>query len=52
MKNVATILFVISLFSGPVALAYADCVSNGKSYPTGTVIDGFICAPNGKWVKV
>jgi hypothetical protein len=51
MKNIA-IIFVITLFAGTATLAYADCVSNGQSYPTGTVIDGFICKPDGKWVKV
>jgi hypothetical protein len=52
MKNLAIIFFVVTLLVGTAKLAYADCVSNGKTYPTGTVIDGFICTPDGKWVKV
>ena len=52
MKNIAVIFFVIALFTGIAPLAYADCVSNGKSYPPGTVIGGFICTPDGRWVRV
>lgn len=27
----------------------ADCVYNGRSYPTGTVIGPLVCQPDGTW---
>ncbi len=29
----------------------ADCVYDGRSYPTGTVIGPFVCQPDGTWKK-
>jgi len=31
--------------------AHAECYKDGVAYPTGTVIDGFICTEDGTWVK-
>jgi hypothetical protein len=29
--------------------AYGNCVYNGVSYPTGTVLGPLVCAPDGTW---
>jgi hypothetical protein len=36
------------LFSSSI---YADCIYNGTSYPTGTVIGGLVCKEDGTWGK-
>lgn len=51
MKRLQIIFLVLALSVGVVSAAYADCYQNGKPYPTGTVRDGFICMPDGTWVK-
>ena len=51
MKHLHMIFLVLALSAGAVSAAYADCHQNGKPYPTGTVRDGFVCTPDGRWVK-
>ena len=51
MKRLQIMLLVLVLFAGTIATAYADCYKDGQAYPAGTVIDGFICMADGKWVK-
>lgn len=48
MKKLPRLLLLLTLFS---QIALADCYKDGKAYPTGTVIDGFICTADGSWVK-
>jgi hypothetical protein len=52
MTKLHIVFIVITLFAATIPAAYADCKKDGKSYPTGTIIDGFICTPDGRWVKV
>lgn len=51
MKKLLVMPLLI-LVVGTISAAYADCYKDGKAYPTGTVINGFICTESGKWVKV
>ena len=52
MMNALRVLWLaLVLFAATSSLAYADCYKDGKAYPTGTVIEGFICTPDGHWVK-
>ena len=39
-------LFALVIFS---SATFADCTYNGKAYPTGTVIGGYVCGQDGKW---
>ncbi len=39
-------ILALSLISCSV---YADCYLNGVAYPTGTVISGLTCQPDGTW---
>jgi hypothetical protein len=41
----AALMFLI-IFAGT---AQADCIYNGRAYPTGTNIGGVVCQPNGTW---
>ena len=46
---------VITMFAALMFLiifaetAQADCIYNGRAYPTGTNIGGVVCQPNGTW---
>jgi len=31
--------------------AWADCMFNGRSYPTGSVVGDRVCAANGTWQR-
>lgn len=31
--------------------ACADCVFAGNSYPEGTIVNGYVCSADGKWVS-
>ena len=43
-------MFVVLVFLALSAgSARADCVYNGRWYPTGTNIGGVVCQPNGTW---
>jgi hypothetical protein len=44
MKKVALALLLLSS-----SAAFADCRYNGKQYPVGTIINGYICTAGGKW---
>ncbi|CAB5133381.1 hypothetical protein D3OALGB2SA_3775 [Olavius algarvensis associated proteobacterium Delta 3] len=46
MKTIIAVIVAVLLFSTPV---YANCIYNGGSYPTGTVIGPLVCSPNGTW---
>ncbi len=52
MKRLHVISFIVILFVGTISTAYADCYKDGRAYPTGTVINGYRCTADGKWVKV
>jgi hypothetical protein len=52
MTRLSVTFLVLMLFASTFSVAYADCYKDGLAYPTGTVIDGFICTPDGRWVKV
>lgn len=43
---------ILLLLAGTIPAVHADCYKDGKAYPTGTVIDGFVCTADGTWVKV
>jgi len=51
MKLLLVVFVILIVLAGTIPAAYADCYKDGKPYPTGTVIDGFICTADGKWVK-
>lgn len=44
MKSI--VLALLLFFSVGV---FADCIHNGKSYPTGTILGPLICEPDGSW---
>jgi|SoiMethySBSTD1v2_1073268.scaffolds.fasta_scaffold5441387_1 hypothetical protein len=48
MKIIATFAVLVFLAVSPGS-ARADCIFNGRSYPTGTTIGGVVCQPNGTW---
>jgi hypothetical protein len=43
------VLVVLILCSAAASAASADCVYQGKSYPTGTKIGDRTCQPDGTW---
>jgi hypothetical protein len=45
MKKIIVIIAILTT----TALAKADCIYNGASYPTGTNIGGLICQADGTW---
>ena len=45
MKQIIVFIALL-IFS---SLAYADCRYNGKTYVQGTVINGYVCQPDGTW---
>lgn len=42
-------LLAVAFCSLWLSAAYADCIWQGKSYPTGTRIGGLACQPDGTW---
>ena len=46
------VMSLLILVVGNISAAYAVCYRDGRPYPTGTVIDGFVCTESGKWVRV
>jgi hypothetical protein len=48
MKLIATLVVLVSLAIS-AGTARADCLYNGRLYPTGTNINGLVCQPNGTW---
>ena len=51
MRRLSLLLFSLIAIVVTSTAAYADCYKDGQRYPTGTVIDGFICTADGRWVK-
>lgn len=43
------LMYLILFLMLSVAIAQADCVYNGASYPEGTILGPYICT-NGQWV--
>lgn len=48
MKTIATLIVLVCLVIS-VGQALADCLYNGRWYPTGTNIGGVVCQPDGTW---
>jgi len=48
MKLIA-ILVVLVFLAISAGTARADCLYNGRWYPTGTNVNGLICQADGKW---
>ncbi|MBL8350194.1 MAG: hypothetical protein JNL87_07740 [Burkholderiaceae bacterium] len=46
-KTLAVLALVLA--AGFASTAWADCVYQGKKYPTGTKIGGLTCQPDGTW---
>ncbi|MEJ2638323.1 MAG: hypothetical protein P8010_01990 [Desulfosarcinaceae bacterium] len=47
MKKLAIwVVFILLSFS---SVTYADCIYNGVSYPTGTMVNGLTCQEDGSW---
>lgn len=49
MKKHFVRLLAIALATLWMTAAQADCLWQGKSYPTGTRIGGLTCQPDGTW---
>ncbi|UCH53878.1 MAG: hypothetical protein JSW09_03555 [Pseudomonadota bacterium] len=47
----AVISLCLTLASVPAVAQKADCVRDGKRYPHGTVLGGYICV-DGSWKKL
>jgi hypothetical protein len=50
MKGLLGVFFLLFLLMATISAAYADCTKDGKSYPEGSVVGGYVCE-NGKWVR-
>lgn len=48
MKTIVTLMLLVYL-AVSAGTALADCVYNGRRYPTGTNIGGVVCQSNGTW---
>ncbi len=48
MKTIAMLMFLVFLVVS-ASTALADCLYNGRSYPTGTNINGVVCQSDGTW---
>lgn len=44
------LLFMVGLLVS--TLAQAVCYRDGKAYPTGANVGGFVCQPDGTWRRV
>ena len=49
MKKSLARALVLLATSGWICSAWADCVYQGKSYPTGTRLGGLTCQADGTW---
>jgi hypothetical protein len=45
------ILCISVLLIGMTAPVYADCIYNGRTYPTGSRLGGLVCTPDGSWQR-
>ncbi|MEQ6341414.1 MAG: hypothetical protein M3A44_07090 [Gammaproteobacteria bacterium] len=52
MNKAYMIPFILTLLIGTFSTAYAECIKDGKAYPTGTAIGPFVCTADGTWKKV
>jgi hypothetical protein len=48
MRDMIKLTLTILLL-GSASVALADCMFNGKSFPTGSVVGDRVCMPDGKW---
>ena len=48
MKTIAT-LAVLAFLAVSAGTVLADCIYQGRWYPTGTNIGGVVCQPDGTW---
>lgn len=48
MKTLGLTLF---LLVASISAAYADCVYNGRTYPTGTRLGPYVCQADGTWKR-
>ena len=46
MKRIFLVIMLVVFFASPVL---ANCVHNGRSYPTGTRLGPLVCTPSGAW---
>ncbi|MEJ2552799.1 MAG: hypothetical protein P8079_02005 [Gammaproteobacteria bacterium] len=44
MKEMLVMILVLSCHA-----VSADCTYNGRQYPVGTVVNGYICTADGRW---
>ncbi len=49
MRKIILILIALCLMYS--ATVYADCWYDGKLYPTGSIINGYVCQADGSWKK-
>ena len=51
MRFIKTVFLIGVLLGvcGIFADVCADCIYAGQSYPTGTIINGYVCEPDGTW---
>ncbi len=47
MKRLIIVVLLILISS----FAKADCYHNGVAYPTGSVVEGYVCTADGTWQK-
>ena len=45
MKQIIVLVALLLVSS----FAYADCQYDGTSYPEGTIVNGYVCKPDGTW---
>jgi len=43
--------FLLSLALLLSQAVHADCTFSGQQYPEGTIINGYVCNEDGKWVN-
>ena len=46
LMYIVLFVFLVGLVTAP---AWADCIYNGKYYPTGTKVGSLTCQPDGTW---
>lgn len=51
MKHPLISLLAGLAFAAIATQAFADCMFNGRSYPTGSVVGDRVCAANGTWQR-
>lgn len=51
MKRTLISLLAGLAFAGIATQALADCMFNGRSYPTGSVVGDRVCTASGSWQR-